>query len=386
MGNNHQICARCIIDTTVPGVFFDENGVCNFCKLHDKLDKLYPLNEKGKKQQQRIIEGIKRSGRNNKYDCLAGISGGRDSTYNLYLAKKKWGLRPLAVHFDDGFGNPVAAENMKKATQELGVDMIIITSDCRESKDIRVSFFKASTPDIRGGADIGIATALYGAAVKYNVKYIIIGHSFRTEGLCPLEWNFIDGKYLKSVHEMFGNVKLRKWKPDDPGFNLGLTHMFYYAVLKRIRTYFLMYYENYVRSEADKVLKKELDWTDTGAHYYDDLYQSLMTYYLRVKFGIDRRLFNYSALIRSGQMSREEALERVKEIYVVEDPKVIDLCLRRLELTKEEFQRYMALPPKTFRDYPNSYDSLKYLKIPIKILCQLQLLPKVAYYKYFGVG
>jgi len=313
VGKNYQICKRCIIDTTVPGVSFDENGVCSFCKLHDKLDMMYPLDEKGKKQQQKIIEKIKSSGKNNKYDCVVGISGGRDSTYNLYLAKKKWGLRPLAVNFSDGFRNPIAAENMKKTTRKLGVDIITVTSDWRETRDLRVASLKASTPDIQADADIGIATALYGAAVKYNVKYIIIGQSFRTEGICPLEWNYLDGKYLKSIHDRFGEVKLRKWKPDDPGYNLELKHIFYYTVIKRIRTVTPLYYENYVRSEAEKIITKELGWTDTGAHYFDDLYQSLITHFLRVKFGADRRIFNYSALVRSGQMSREEALERVKE-------------------------------------------------------------------------
>lgn len=384
MGKNYQICKRCIIDTTVPGVSFDENGVCSFCKLHDKLDMMYPLDEKGKKQQQKIIEKIKSSGKNNKYDCVVGISGGRDSTYNLYLAKKKWGLRPLAVNFSDGFRNPIAAENMKKTTRKLGVDIITVTSDWRETRDLRVASLKASTPDIQADADIGIATALYGAAVKYNVKYIIIGQSFRTEGICPLEWNYLDGKYLKSIHDRFGEVKLRKWKPDDPGYNLELKHIFYYTVIKRIRTVTPLYYENYVRSEAEKIITKELGWTDTGAHYFDDLYQSLITHFLRVKFGADRRIFNYSALVRSGQMSREEALERVKEVYVIEDPEVIDECLKRLDLTNDEFQKYMALPPKTFRDYPNNYSMLKYLKIPIKLLCSLHLLPKIAYDKYFN--
>jgi N-acetyl sugar amidotransferase len=384
MNKDYQICTRCIVDTTVPGVTFDENGVCSFCKLHDKLDQIYPLNEEGKKQQQKILEKIKRSGKNKKYDCVVGISGGRDSTYNLYLAKNVWGLRPLAVHFNDGFGNPVGGENMKKSTQMLGVDIINVSSDWRETKDLRIASLKSSTPDIQGDADIGIATALYGTAVKYGVKYILIGQSFRTEGICPLEWNYLDGKYMLKVHDMFGKVKLRKWKPDDPGYNMELRHIFYYSIIKRIRTVTPLYYENYVRSEAEKIIKEKLDWVDTGAHYYDDLYQSLITHVLRTKFGIDRRKFNYSALVRSGQMTREEALERVKNVYVIEDPKVINLCLKRLGITREEFDSYMALPPKTFRDYPNNYNLLKALKIPIKILCYLHLLPKIAYDKYFN--
>jgi len=174
MEKDYQICTRCIIDTSVPGVSFDDCGVCNHCKLQDKLDQVYSLDEKGKKHQQEIIGKIRRSGKNNKYDCIAGISGGRDSTYNLYLTKKKWGLRQLAVHFDDGFGNPTAAENMKKTTKELGVDMITVSSEWRETQNLRIALLESSTPDIEQDADIGIATALYGSAVKYGVKYALL--------------------------------------------------------------------------------------------------------------------------------------------------------------------------------------------------------------------
>ncbi len=378
----YKICTRCIVDTTVPGAKFDEKGECNFCKVHDKLDKRYPLNEKGQRKFKKLIDTVKARGRKNNYDCIVGISGGRDSTYSLYLTKQL-GLRPLAVHFNDGFGNPVAGENIKKTTQKLNVGLRTITSDWRESKDLKIAFLKASTPDLEEGTDLGIATALYGTAVRENVKYILIGQSFRTEGISPLEWNYLDGKYLQSVHQRFGTVKLKRWKPADPGFNLNIYHVFYYTVLKQIKTIPLFYHINYVRRDADEILRKELDWVYPGAHFYDDLYQSLMTYIYRVKFNSDRRKAHYSALIRSGQMSREEAMERIKEIYVIEDPKVIDLCIKRLGLTRQEFNEYLKEPPKTFRDYPTSYAYIKSMKIVIKILSMFDILPYVTYAKYF---
>jgi tRNA(Ile)-lysidine synthase TilS/MesJ len=188
---SYQTCIRCIIDTTVPGVKFDEKGECSYCKIHDKLDKQYPANEKGKKRLDNIIKKIKARGRNNRYDCVTGVSGGRDSTYILYLAKQL-GLNPLAVHFNDGFGNPVAGENMKKATQRLNVELRTVTSDWPQSKDLKLAFLKASTPDVEIGTDIGIATALYSVCVKENIKFILTGHSFRTEGISPLEWCYLD--------------------------------------------------------------------------------------------------------------------------------------------------------------------------------------------------
>ena len=378
----YQICSRCIIDTNVPGSKFDETGVCSYCKIHDKLDKLFPLNEEGNKNLANLVSKIKANGKNKKYDCVVGISGGRDSIYTLYLLKQM-GLRPLAVHFNDGFGNPVTGENMIRATKKLNVDLRTVTSDWRESKDLKIAFLKASVPDLEEATDIGIETALYGTAIRENVKYIVSGYSFRTEGICPLEWNYLDGTYLKSVHKKFGTVKLKKWTPQDPSFNLDISHIFYYTFIKGITAVPILNYVNYIRKEGEEIIKKELGWVHPGSKYYDDLYQSLMTYIYRVKFKIERRRYFYSALIRSGQMSREDAINKVKEIDVIEDPEVIDLCIKRLGITREEFDRYMAEPPKTFRDYPTSYNVIRMMRLPIKILSRLNILPGIAYEKYF---
>jgi N-acetyl sugar amidotransferase len=382
---NSQICSRCSIDSTVAGVRFDSRGECNYCKMHDELDRAYPLSEKGREYFERLIDTIRKNGRDKPYDCIAGVSGGRDSIYTLYLLKKL-GLRPLAVHFNDGFGNPVAGENMTRATQKLNIDMRTITSDWRESKDLRIAFLKASTPDFGMPTDLGIAAALYGVATKENIGYVMVGQSFRTEGVCPLEWLYFEGKYLKEVHRIFGTVPLRSWKSEDPGFNLGLKEFCYYAFIKRIKTILPLYYVDYNRSEVDQILSSELDWVNTGAHYYDDLYQSLMTYILRVKFGIDRRLFNYAALVRSGQMLRQEAIEKTSEIYSIEDPKVIQLCIKRLGLKLEEFDEIMARKPKTFKDYRTNYNFLVKMKYLIKITTHLHIVPKSTYMKYFELN
>ena len=140
-----------------------------------------------------------------------------------------------------------------------------------------------------------------------------------------------------------------------------------------------------INTPNKKILIEELDWVDPGAHYYDDLYWSLITYVHRTKFNIDFRKVAYSALIRSGQMDRDTASEAIKEKYVLEDSKVIDLCIKRLGITREEFDSYLKLPPKNFWDYPNSYSKLKLFKIPIWIMCQLGFMTKVVYEKYFGL-
>ncbi|MBH46313.1 MAG: N-acetyl sugar amidotransferase [Flavobacteriaceae bacterium] len=350
------------------------------------MDNDFPLQGNKGKDISKIVREIKSRKFKGKHDCICGISGGRDSMYTLYYLKKVHKLNPLAVHFNDGFGNPVAGRNMVEGCDILGIKLITITSDWRESKDIRLAFLKASTPDLGTATDIGIATALFGVATKENIKYVIIGQSFRTEGIAPLLWNYLDGKYVKDVLQCHGTKKFRPWQPTDPGFNLGMKEIFFYTVLKRIKTIPLLYYLNYDRQEVDKILEKKLKWKNTGAHYFDDLYQSLMTHVLRLKFNIDRRLFNYSALVRSKQMTREFALEKVKSKYNIEDPEIISLCLKRMGLTEEEFKTLMRRAPLTFLNYKNNFKIIKLFKPVIYILSKWNYLPNSTYFKYFKCG
>jgi len=382
---SYRMCNRCIMDTTAHGIKFDSKGECSYCKLHDKLERLYPLNEKGINSFYKFIDKIRSIGKGKKYDCIIGISGGRDSIYLLYRAVKEWKLRPLAVNYSNGFDNPVAKENLKRAVRILNIDLRTVKADEKESKDLKIALLKSSTPNLEIGADIAILAALYGVAAKENIRFIMIGNSFRTEGISPLVWSYINPMYLKTIMDRFGTVKLRKWKPDDPGFNLDIWHLFYYIVIKKISMINPNYLVPYIRKEAEELIKKDLGWVDTGAHYFDDLYQSLIYYVYRIKFNIDKRRFNYSALIRSGQMIREEALERMNKPYVIEDPKVISMCLERLGLTLEQFQEYLSHPPKTFLDfYPNYYSDIKKWGPLIKIACQMRIIPVGTYEKFFS--
>lgn len=381
-----QVCTRCCQDSTVPGILFDDKGVCNFCHLHDKMDRLFPNGEAGRNILDGIFNKIRKQGKGKKYDCIVGISGGRDSTFLLWNVVNTWKLRPLAVHFNDGFDNPVGGENMLKAVRKLGVELRTITSDWREAKDLKIDFLKASVPDLNLGTDIGIASSLYSVSCQEGIGNILIGQSFRTEGVKPLSWSFFDGDYLRNVHKIFGTFPLRPWHPHDAGFNLGAREMAYYTIFKGIKTYTPFYYFDYVRKEAEEIIKSELDWTYTGAHYFDDLYHSLIKYVHRVKFNIDMNMNSDAALVRSGQMGREAAIARAHGVYNIEDPRIIDLCIKRLGITREEFESYLALPPKTFRDYPTSYPLYRALKYPIWVASRLNLVPKVTYDKYFNCG
>jgi len=379
----YRQCTRCICDSTIPAIEFNLSGICSYCELYEKFDREYPNDERGAKILEQKFNKIKCDGQGKKYDCIIGVSGGRDSIYLLYLAVTKWKLRPLAVHFNDGFDNPVAGENMLKAVRKLGVELRTITSDFRECKDIKIVDLKASTPLLNNGTDVGIGASLYGVAYKEKVKHILFGQSFRTEGIRPLTWAYFDGDHLRAVHKQFGKFALRPWKADDPGFNLGIKEMFFYTMMNGIQVHSPLYNYPYIREEAGEILQRELDWVYPGAHYFDDLYWALITYIHRTKFNINFRLIEYSALIRSGQMSRETAIEKSQQPYIIEDPKIISLCVKRLGITEQEFESYLALPPKNWWDYPNSYKWMKLAQFPIFILTRLGVFTQVIYDKYF---
>jgi N-acetyl sugar amidotransferase len=381
----YQRCTRCIADSSIPAISFSKNGICSLCNFHDKLCEIYPENENSLRELEQKIEKIKQEGKNKKYDCIIGISGGRDSIYLLYLTVKEFGLRPLAVHFNDGFDNPVAGENMLNAVRKLGVELRTITSDFRECKDLKIVDLKASTPLLNNGTDVGIGAALYSVAYKENIKTIFYGQSFRTEGIRPIAWAYFDGDHLRALHKKFGKHPLKKWKANNAGYNLGVKEMFFYSIIHRIKTFAPFYYYPYDRKKAEVVIIKELQWVYPGAHYFDDLYWSLITMVHRRKFNIDFRLIAYSALIRSGQMQRDFALQAVQEKYVMEDDKIINLCIKRLGITREEFDSYLALPPKNFWNYPNSYSIMSFFKYPIWLACKLGIFTKVVYEKYFGL-
>ena len=381
----YQQCTRCVCDNTIPGVTFNDNGVCTLCDMHDKMDADFPNDERGKAALDKKFAKIKADGKGKKYNCVIGISGGRDSIYLLYLAVKEWGLRPLAVHFNDGFDNPVAGENMLNAIRKLGVELRTITSDFRECKDIKLVDLKASTPLLNNGTDVGIGASLYGVAYKEGIKHILFGQSFRTEGIRPIAWAYFDGDHLRAVHKQFGQHPLRKWEPANPGYNLGIKEMFFYSVVHGISVHSPLYNYPYIRPQAEEIIKKELGWVYPGAHYFDDLYWSLISYLHRTKFNISFRLIEYSALIRSGQWTREEALQKIAQPYQLEDEKVIALCIKRLGITREEFESYVQRPPRNWWDYPNSYKYMKLAQPGIWLWTKLGFFPQAVYDKYFTI-
>ena len=292
-----QICKRCIMDSTVLGVRFDAEGICSHCKLHDKLDRLYPAGEVGRKQVEQIADKIRKQGRGKRYDCIVGLSGGRDTSYCLYQTKQL-GLRPLAVHFDNGWDSDVAKNNMRKVCDALNVDLHTDIADWEESRELTNCTIRASVPYIDVTDDIGIARTNYDSAVREGVRYIMVSHSFREEGINPIKWMYIDGRYVDSLIKQYGRMKFKKFK------NIYLRNMFYWHFVKRIKMLNLTNYYDDAGKHVEQLLEDKFGWTDTHQHHNDNEIFALVCYYSRHKFGIDWRLVDFSAKIRTGAWRR----------------------------------------------------------------------------------
>ncbi|HRG53586.1 MAG TPA: N-acetyl sugar amidotransferase [Bacteroidia bacterium] len=372
-----KICTRCILDTTVADIWFDDKGECKYCKINDEMEKDHPLGPESDLKLKAIIEQIKKDGKGLQYDCIAGTSGGRDSTYTL-LKAIELGLRPLAVHFDNGWNTEISVKNIKKTCEKLNIPLYTVVADWEEFKDLQVSFLKASTPDSDIPTDYAIYSVLFDVAAKEGVKYILNGHSFRTEGTSPISWTYMDGRYLKAVHRRFGKVKKIRSFPV-----LTLPRLLYYAFVKRIKDVRVLEYMDYNKKEVDKVLTEKLDWEYYGGHHHENVYTKFFqSYYLPKKFNIDKRKTELSALVRSGQITREEALREINSSHYQYDPSVVEYAINKLGLTKEEFDKIMNSPNKTHDDYPNYLPLIKAMKFPIKIATKLKLLPHILYLKY----
>jgi len=372
------LCTRCILDSTIPNIHYDEKGVCNFCRMHDVLDQKYPLTEEGRKKFELIIEGVKKNGQGKEYDCVVGISGGRDSSYTLYIAKKM-GLRPIAVHFDNGWNTEISVRNIKNSTDKLEVDLHTHVADWEEFKDLQIAFLKASVSDVEVPTDFAIISVLYEVAKKYGIKNILIGHSFRTEGIAPLEWTYIDARYIRSIYRMFGKKKKITSFP-----LMSMTQLIYYTFIVRMNFIHVPEFIEYEHDKVNKVLTEELGWQYYGGHHHESSYtEFIQSYLLPKKFNIDKRKLEFSALVRSGQMTRDDALNELKTPYPYRE-ELIPYVLNKMGLSQQEFKEILSAPPKSFHDYPSYYPIIQLMKYPIWIACKFDLLPQVFYEKYIN--
>ena len=371
-----QICSRCIYDERVSSIEFDENGECNYCKQIDLLCKEYGTGQpKGEKELIRIFDEIKRSGKGKKYDCAIGVSGGTDSSYMLYLAKKH-GLRPLAVHYDNTWNTSIATQNIRKVLSALDIDLYTHVVDNKEADDIFRSFFLAGVAEIEASTDLALAETIYRAAWKYGIKYVLEGHSFVTEGITPVGRNYFDGRYIKSIHQKYGKLSLRTYPL------MTFMKFLWWTVFARIRKIRPFWYLEYNKEEARKFLEEEFDWKYYGGHHLENRMTAFFHgIYAPQKFGMDFRNNTLSASVRKGIMTREEAWDEYNKPPIIEKS-LLEYFLKRLNLTSEQFEKTMSLPAKSWKDFPTYKKWFECLKPMFFVLAKSNLVPMSFYLKY----
>ncbi len=356
---SYRVCTRCVMDTTDPQIEFDADGVCNHCHTHRRaLIERVHNGADGRARMEAIADDIRRQGAGKPYDCLIGVSGGVDSTYTAWLVKDL-GLRPLAVHLDNGWNSDIAVKNIAKTIERLGIDLFTHVIDWEEYKDIQRAFLLANVPDVEIPTDHAIIATLYNVANRHGVRTIVSGHNDATESHLPRAWSqgHLDYGYIKGIHNRFGNGKATTFP------KIGFTRY-----LRNLNvgfdTVLLLNYADYSREEAVRRITTDLGWEDYGGKHHESIftrwYQGV---YLPRKFDYDKRKCHLSSLISSGEITRDQALAKLQQPTYDEEVQEqdCDYVAKKLGFTRAELDAIMAAPPAQFDDY-DSY--LKLINSP----------------------
>jgi len=351
----NKICTNCVMDVTDAKITFDDKGVCDHCNTYySDIKPNWNPNDKGWFEICKVAEKIKKEGKGKEFDCIIGMSGGIDSSYLVYLAKEKLGLRPLVFHVDAGWNSQQAVHNIESIVDKLELDLYTEVIDWEEMKDLQLSFFKSGVSHIDTPQDHAFFATMYKFASQHNVKYILTGGNYSTECIRnPLEWMYYqsDARQLKDIQKKFGTIKLNNF----PTTNI-LWHKFYLPYIKKIQLIRPLDYMPYHKEEATQFLVDHLDYQRYAQKHFESRFTRFYEgYWLSTKFGFDTRKVQYSSLILTKQMTREEALEKLKnpafdEEMIKHDFEYIAI---KLGISVDDLQGYLDAPNKKYTDYNN---------------------------------
>lgn len=349
---SYQQCTNCIMDTTDPLIEFDDQGACNHCRNYQDYEKNWrKTGEEAKIALDQMVEQIKEDGKGNKYDCILGLSGGVDSSYLCYYAKKVLDLRILVVHVDSGWNSELAVNNIENIVTKLNIDLHTLVLDWEEMKDLQRSFFLASVPNCDTPQDHAFIAALYSEARKFNIHHILNGGNMATESILPTYWGYdaADSVHLKDVHKKYGKLKLKHYP-----FFTTFQQVILYPRIYKMNVHRPLELIDYNKEEVKQFLKVKLGWRDYGGKHYESRFTKFFqAHYLPEKFGFDKRIAHLSSLVVSGQMSREQALKEASApLYdSVELEEDIEYIRKKLGFSEEEWQVIMNSAPKTEEHY-----------------------------------
>lgn len=372
-----KMCRRCIITSDVPRSALVDSDVCYYCGLHDSLDAQYPIGPESRAALQAFADRLKRDAKANgsDYDCILGVSGGTDSSFLAHMLVEL-GVKPLAVHFDNTWNSPTATANIYAVLDRLGVDLETYVVDNAEYDDIYRSFMLAGVKDIEAPTDIGFMGVLYRAAEKHKIKHIVEGHSFRTEGVSPMGWLYMDGGYINDVHRKFGRIPTKTFP------NMAFRDFLRWSAWSGIERTRPLYWIDYQKEEAKKFLAESFGWKWYGGHHLENRFTAFYhTYFLPKRWGINFRQIELSALVRSGQLDRAVAIEQFLAPRQG-DSTIIALVKKRLEFTDDEFEAVLNLPQHTYREFATYKRRFERLRPLFWLLWKMNRVPKSFYEKF----
>lgn len=348
---SYRQCAVSVMDTIADSdIHFDEKGISNYYYEYKKAEAAIVLHgEQAQSKLEAIVNEIKTAGKNQPYDCIMGLSGGVDSTYIAYLSKQL-GLRPLAVHFDNGWNSELAVQNIENIVNKLGIDLFTYVINWDEFRDLQIAYLKASVVDIEAITDHAIFATMYRLAGERKIRYILSGTNVQTEQTLPPSWihSKTDHINIKSIHGKYGTLPLKTFPFMDAKVKR------YYQQMMGIRSVSLLNYVDYNKNKVKELIQKELGWRDYGGKHYESVWTRFYQgYILPTKFNIDKRKAHLSDLIFGGQLSKAEAIEELKKPMYDQQQFVIDydFVLKKFGFSTEEFDALIKLPPRSHYDF-----------------------------------
>ena len=347
-----RTCSKCVMDTSDSRITFDAQGVCDHCRTYfAKVKPNWHTDARGERELRQMVEDIKAAGKGKDFDCIIGMSGGIDSSYLTYIATE-YGLRPLVFHVDAGWNSQEAVNNIEKLVDKLGLDLYTEVIDWEEMKDLQLAFFKSGVSHIDTPQDHAFFATMYKFAEQHDIKYILTGANYSTECIRnPVEWMYYqsDAIQLKDIHRRFGTRPLVNF----PTMSI-LRHKLWLPYVKGIHVVRPLNNVPYDKAAAMKLLVDKFGWQPYPQKHFESRFTRFYEgYWLPKRFGFDTRRVQFASLIVTDQMTRDEALEKLKT-PALDDATVrqeFEYVANKLGITTAELQGYLDAPKKTYKDY-----------------------------------
>jgi hypothetical protein len=350
--------------------------VCNYChQITDLIAIYHPGDDEGLQQLSNLIQRIKQAGQSKKFDCVVGVSGGTDSSY-LLMKVVDWGLRPLAVHYDNTWNSALAARNIKLLTKSLGVPLHTYVVDNTVVDDIKVAFLRSGVREFDADTDIAFVQVLRSVAAEFKIKYILEGHSFLAEGLTPVGANYLDGQYIASIHKEYGSTSASNFP------NMKFHDFMKWTLIHRQKFIRPLWYLDYRKSEAQEELRRRIGWINPPGHHLENK-ASFFAHqvWLPTRFGINYKILSLAAQVRRGELDRRTALDLYNN-DPIERGDVVKFVQRRLFLSESEYNQVMNGPVRSWTDFRTYKRRFELLKPIFYLMAKLNLVPMSFYVKY----